>query len=274
MKISPRYDTEPIVRLDGPPAAVGAPMLRQRRRFAEVLSALSPEQWASPSRCEGWTVQDVVSHLAGTDLFWNVSFTSGLAGTPTRMLVDFDPKETPAQLVDARRGASPEDTLASFLHASEALCATVESLDDDGWMALGEAPLGHLPLSALAHHALWDAWIHERDVLLPLGMTQQEEPDEIVASLRYVAALSPAFALQSASPSGALVLDVTRPDARVVVRVDDCVCVEDGDAPDGAVVLAGDAVELLEALSVRAPLSQPIPPEQAWFVTGLSEAFA
>lgn len=274
MKVSPRYDTEPIIRLDGAPEAVGEPLLRQRRRFADVLSSMSPDQWATPSRCEGWRVQDVVAHLADTDQFWNLSITSGVSGAPTRMLDGFDPKATPAALVDAKRDATPADTLASFRRASEALCATVESLDDDRWNALAEAPVGHVTVSAAAHHALWDSWVHERDVLVPLGMAQDEEPDEIVAILRYVASLSPAFALQSpAPPTGTLVLDVTRPEACVVVRVDDHVSVTDGDAPEGAFVLTGDAVEVLEALSVRAPWPQPIPEDKAWLVAGISEVF-
>lgn len=273
MKISPRYDTEPIVHLEGDPAAVLVPLVRQRRRFAKALSTLSPEHWAAPSRCEGWRVQDVVAHLAGTDQYWNLSIASGAAGEPTRMLVGFDPKATPARLVDAVRGASPEDTLASFIQGSEALCATLEALDDAGWTALSETPLGHVTVSAAAHHALWDAWIHERDVLSPLGMTQEVEPDEVMASLRYVAALSPAFALQSGPRPGVLVLDVNEPAACVVVRVDDHVSVADGNAPDDALVLTGDAVELLEALSVRTPLRQPVPADQAWLVAGLSEVF-
>jgi uncharacterized protein (TIGR03083 family) len=191
MKVSPRYDAEPIVRLDGAPGAVGVPLLRQRRRFADVLSSLSPDQWATPSRCEGWSVQDIAAHLAGTDQFWNLAITSGLSGAPTRMLVGFDPKATPAALVDAERGASPTDTLAAFRKATEALCSIVASLDDEGWTALAEAPPGHVTVSAAAHHALWDSWVHERDVLVPLGMAQDEEPDEIVAILRYVAALKP-----------------------------------------------------------------------------------
>lgn len=273
MKISPWYDTEPIVRLEGPPAAVVEPLVRQRRRFAGMLSTLSPEQWATPSRCEGWRVQDVAAHLASTDQYWNLSIASGAAGAPTRMLVGFDPKATPARLVDAVRGASPEDTLASFIQATEALCATLESLDDAGWTAPSESPLGHVSVSAAAHHALWDAWIHERDVLGPLGMTQEEEPDEILASLRYVAALSPAFALQSGPRPGVLVLDVSEPTARIVVSIDDQVVVGEGDVPDDALVLTGEAVELLEALSVRVPLRQPVPADQAWLVTGLSEVF-
>ena len=28
----------------------------------------------------------------------------------------------------------------------------------------------------LASHALWDGWVHERDIALPLGLTPPEEP--------------------------------------------------------------------------------------------------
>ena len=274
MQISPRYDTEPIIRLDGPPEAVGVPFLRQRRRFAEVLSTLSPAQWATPSRCEGWRVQDVVAHLTGTDQFWALSIGSGLAGSPTRVLASFDPKATPAAMVDAVRDAAPADTLAAYLRASEALCTMVEALDGEGWTALAEAPPGHVAVSAAVHHALWDAWVHERDVLVPLGIAQAEEADEVLASLRYAASIGAGFALQSpGGRTGALVLDVTRPSGRVVVEVDDGVRVGGGDAPEGAFVIAGDAVDLLEALSVRAPWPQPVPEEHAWLVTGLVEVF-
>lgn len=58
---------------------------------------------------------------------------------------------------DVRRASaqSPNDLLGSL-----------EAVD---WEALAEAPPGHITVSAVTHHALWDSWIHERDVLLPLG---------------------------------------------------------------------------------------------------------
>jgi uncharacterized protein (TIGR03083 family) len=276
MKITPRYGTDPIITLDGPPDAVGVPLVRQRRRFATMLSSLSPEQWEAPSRCEGWRVQDVAAHLVGVDRFWNLMIQSGLAGTPTRFLADFDPKATPASMVDAVRAASPQETLASLLEATGTLCATVESLDHEGWLAIGESPAGHVTMTTLAHHALWDCWVHERDVLLPLGMAHDEQPDEIVASLRYAAALAPMFALQAGHDrTGTLAVDVTRPDARFVVTVDDHVRVADGDGdpPPNALVLTGDAVEVLESLSVRASWRQPIPDDDAWLVATLAEVF-
>jgi uncharacterized protein (TIGR03083 family) len=35
----------------------------ERREMVETLSSLSPEQWATPSLCEGWSVQVTTGHL-------------------------------------------------------------------------------------------------------------------------------------------------------------------------------------------------------------------
>jgi uncharacterized protein (TIGR03083 family) len=274
MEIAPRYDGDPIVTVDGDPAAVAEPFLRQRRRLAATLGTFTAEQWATQSRCDEWRVQDVVAHLTGTDGFWAASIKAGLAGAPSTYLAGFDPKATPAAMVDAVRAAPPAETLSGFLAATDALCDLVSSLDDAGWRARAESPAGHVGMSAVVHHALWDAWIHERDVSLPLGLGPEEHDDEILASLRYAAVLSPMFALQTGNDrTGALVLEVDKPSARVVVTVDGAVRVGDGDAPADAVVLRGGAVELLEALSVRAPLPHAVPDDQAWLVDGLTRVF-
>ncbi len=73
--------------------------------------------------------------------------------------------------------------------------------------------------------------------------------------------------------AGAFAIHVTDPDLHVVVDVGDEVLVRSGEA-DVELTLTGDAVGLLEALSVRAPLDQPVPPSASWMVSGLAEAFA
>src|SRR4051812_2194943 len=143
-------------------------MVRQRRRFAEVLATLAERQWAAETRCDGWSVQDVVTHLITTNQFWTMSITSGLAGEPTRFLANFDPVQTPAEIVDAMRDTTPGDALARYVETTDGLAGAVEGLDDDAWSTIAEAPPGHVAIRSLALHALWDAWIHERDVLLPL----------------------------------------------------------------------------------------------------------
>ena len=47
----------------------------------------------------------------------------------------------------------------------------------------------------------------------------------------------------------------------------------DGAIPSGAPCLRGDAVELVEALSIRAPLPDSAPPEWHELLVGLATAF-
>lgn len=274
MQLFPRYGADPVITLDGSPAEIAGPAIRQRRRLAAAVASFTDGQWAHASRCEGWSSRAVIAHLDSTNTFWAYSIAAGLRGEPTRFLATFDPVASPAQLVAATDGDSTSDVLDRFMASSESLVELLASLDDADWSVLAEAPPGHLSVSAVAHHALWDSWVHERDILLPMGVSPDEEADEIAASLRYVAALGPALALNRGTVDrGVLTVDVTGPDVSIVVEIDEHVVVRAGRA-ETDLRLTGDAVELLEALSIRRPLDQPIPSASSWLLSGLSEAFA
>lgn len=276
MQLTPRYGAQPVITLDGPPAAIAGPLIRQRRRLATALASFTDEQWSHPSRCAGWSNRDVIVHLDSTNTFWSMSIAAGVHGEPTRFLATFDPVASPAQLVTGSGDVSTGEVLARFVASTDALVGLCSSLDHAGWSAAAEAPPGHVSVSAVAHHALWDSWVHERDVLVPLGLAPEPEADEVAACLRYVAALGPALALnRGAAGSGVLAIDATGPDVVVVVDIGEEVVVRAGaaGAPTVELRLAGDAVELLEALSVRRPLSQLIPAESAWMLRGLSDTF-
>ena len=49
-------------------------------RLREFLSGLDAETWASDSTCEGWTIEDVVAHLAGSASGWARTITRAVAG--------------------------------------------------------------------------------------------------------------------------------------------------------------------------------------------------
>lgn len=107
VQINPRYGDDPVVVIAGDPAAVGRPAVRQRRRFAEELARLTDDQWAHPSRCEGWSAKDVVVHLDSTNAFWAFSLSAGRTGEPTRFLATFDPVASPAELVAGAGAKAP-----------------------------------------------------------------------------------------------------------------------------------------------------------------------
>lgn len=274
MQLSPRYDGPPILTMAGDPSAVGPALDRQRRRLLERLAALDEAEWSAPSRCAGWSVQDVAAHLVGTDGFWTLSIRSALAGEPTRVLASFDPAATPAAMVDGMRNLAPADVLDQLRANTTTMLDALADIGPDDWGRTGESPAGHVSLSLVAQHALWDGWVHERDMLAPLGRPLAEEPDEVAAVLGYVAALAPALAVSGAGPrTGSLVVHGTGPDVRVVVDAGERVHVHDGDPAVEPLELRGRSADLADQLSIRAPLEAHVAPAAAWLVAGLADVF-
>jgi uncharacterized protein (TIGR03083 family) len=271
--LTPRYGDQPVVAV-GPRAEGPHPMVGQRQRLEALLRDLSEDQWQHATRCEGWSVQDVITHLSSTNGFWAFSIQQGLAGEPTEFLAAFDPVASPALLVDQVQDTPPRVTLDQFAESNAALAATVAALDDDGWEVLAEAPPGHLPVRLVADHALWDSWVHERDIVVPLGLDPHEDADEVRTSLRYGAALGRAFAIcVGAHEQGSVAIEVTGiPDRFVVEAGADQVRVHAGTPPEGARSVRMDAVELLELVS-RRDIGSPEPPEVAWLTAGLATVF-
>lgn len=272
MQLTPRYDGPVVLDVvyDGDPSV---PLLRQRRRLAATLATLTDRQWDAPTRCEGWTVKDVVSHLVGTDGFWTIAFAAGMRGEPTKFLATFDPVATPARMVDGTRSLTPSDVLAQFQERLASLEDLINGVEASQWSVRAEAPPGHLELRVAALHALWDAWIHERDIVIPLGITPVEESDEIELVLRYAVGLSPAFCANAGSNNvGTLTIETTDPKLSLLVEAGPSVRVADGFAPTGA-HLTGRAVDLIEALSARAELEHDLRPEHLWLFEGLKQVF-
>jgi len=181
---------------------------------------------------------------------------------------------SPADLVAGSQEIPSSEVLDRFAASTAALTDLLASLGEEDWSSIAEAPPGHLAVSAVAHHALWDSWVHERDILAPLGITPDEEPDEIAACLRYGAALAPAFAVTNGSAErGLLAVAVVDPETEFLVEIGEHIEVRRGRSPDADLELTGDALGVLEALSIRRPLDQAIDPGSAWMLVGLAAQF-
>jgi uncharacterized protein (TIGR03083 family) len=274
MKIRPRYGTDPLITYDGDPAAVASPAVTQRLRLARTLAGFGSREWEAPSRCAGWTNRDVVAHLASTNRFWVHSITQARRGTPSQVLAAFDPVATPAGLVAAAGNSPPAEVLDAYVKSTNALVDLLGSLTGGEWTMLGESPLGHVSVSAVVRHALWDAWVHERDITLGVGLVPAVEVDEVDAGLRCVAALGPAFGILLGDLGDQrLAATVTTRDPTIgfTIKVDQGVRVTADFAPAAPVAVHGCAVDVLEGLSLRAPIH--LEPEWQWLTAGLTRSF-
>ena len=275
MQISPRYDGPVVLTMDRSVPDPGLAVTRQRRRMERLLADLSPEAWAGPSRCDGWSVRDVIAHLVTVNQFWSSSVRAGRAGNPTRILASFDPAAHPDLLVASLGPISASEVFEQFVASNDEFLGLVDELTGDEWSLLAESPAGHVGLDRVIDHALWDSWVHERDIGVPMGLVLEEEADELEASLRYAAAIGPGLtAGQPGSFTGTLAVVATDPDTQFVVEAGRTVVVHEGPAADDLPCLRGPAVELIEALSVRAPLPAGTPDEWRLMMQGLATAFA
>ncbi len=161
------------------------PWQRHRERFVDALGSLSDAQWSAQSRCAAWSNRDVVCHLIDVDAFWTVSLESGQAGEPTTYLREFDPEATPRALVDSKSELSTTQVFEAFITNGDALRKTVGAFSEQEWELPCESPMGHVSARLTLAHALWDSWLHERDVLLRLDLADEPEVDELAVVTWY-----------------------------------------------------------------------------------------
>jgi len=183
----------------------------EQDRLDAILGGLEEADWAVPSAAAGWTVADVLLHLAQTE----EAVTASAAGadlfvrSPDGATVD----EVMDRLVRAERPA-PAAVLQRWRTARLAAVAALRAADPDHLLAWAAAPLkpATLATTRLAEH-----WAHGLDITGPLGITF---PD--TARLRHIAwlayrTLPYAFALAGEQPPNVLCA-LTAPDGTATWR--------------------------------------------------------
>jgi len=137
--------------------------------FEELLRSLSDEEWAAPTRCEGWVTADVAAHVAGT----LTSIASGRLDELT------DPAHVAKQVAE-RRGRSQAE-LADEIHAAAKVSNDLlAAFDDAAWS--GPPPLERPGTLGQAVEAIWyDAYVHGEDIAAAIGRPAVLGPGLLVA---------------------------------------------------------------------------------------------
>ncbi len=123
--------------------------LAAHRSFVALVSALSDDEWFTPTPCTpGWTVRDVLSHVAGVTIDVSAGHVDGAATDPW----------TAAQ-VRRFREVPADELIARWEALIEPVAAVLEELDE--------------------HRPALDCHTHEHDVRHALGRPGQRESDLI-----------------------------------------------------------------------------------------------
>jgi uncharacterized protein (TIGR03084 family) len=166
----------------------------EQDRLETLLGALTVEQWASPSAAEGWSIADVVLHLAQTEEL--VSATLSGASPELWDRGDAALDDAVEQAVQSQR-APAEQIFQRWRAARQQSLDALRAADPDRRVAWAAAPLRP---AVLATTRLAEHWAHGLDITAPL---QLPFPD--TDRLRHIAwlghrTLPYAFAVEGLEP--------------------------------------------------------------------------
>ena len=148
-------------------------------RLEGILALLTEAQWLAPSGADGWSVADVVLHLAQSDE--SVVISAGGASPMAGAAADDTADEWAARQVDAER-AAPALVLSRWRQAHADAVGALRAADP-------QTPLqwvgGPVKPATLATTRLAEYWAHGLDITGPFGI---DFPD--TSRLRHIAWLA------------------------------------------------------------------------------------
>jgi uncharacterized protein (TIGR03084 family) len=183
----------------------------QLAELDDFLGSLADTDWGRPSPCEGWSVSDVVLHLAQTNEMAIASaqgrydeVVASMRGGRTVQDVD----EGAALAVDIERGQPNEAVLARWRASAETMRDVLAAADPHERVTWVE---GQLSIRTLTTTRLAETWIHTGDVMNALDV----EPVP-TARLWHIARLAwrtlpYAFARAGRELSGRVAFELTPP---------------------------------------------------------------
>ncbi len=227
-------------------------LVAEQDRLEEILAGLPESAWLAPSAAAGWSVADVVLHLAQSEEA--VAATAAGLGLSRPAGGADSVDQVMDQLVRAER-ASPAVVFGRWRQARRAAVDALLEADPGQPLTWVEAPLkpATLATTRLAEH-----WAHGLDITGPLGIAY---PD--TDRLRHVVWLAHRtlpYALSLAgAPPGDVYADLTAPDgvARWQFGPADAESAITGPAGDFARVAAQRLAPADAALTATGPLGPP-----------------
>jgi uncharacterized protein (TIGR03084 family) len=217
----------------------------QNQELLSMVTGLAEDQFALPSACEGWSISDVLLHLAQTNEMAAVSARGQLGGAAGGWVSDSpirtDVDDLVGGAVERERGASGREVRARWVKSADDMVDALESCDPAArvlWVVGDMAP------RTLATTRLAETWIHTGDICIGLAIAQPKS-DRIWHIARLVHRTLPySFLRAGGQPTGGVRFELTSPtDEQAVWRFG-----EDNDET----VITGTAIDLCRVAGQRA----------------------
>lgn len=138
-------------------------LIEQWNALATLLDSLTDEQWSQPSNLPGWTVQDIASHVIGTETFL-------LGETPPARPAEHGEHiknpvgEFNERWVSSLRTRSPEEMRSIFRDVITRREAALGAMTADQWQAETASPVGPTTYARFMRIRVFDCWMHEIDI--------------------------------------------------------------------------------------------------------------
>ncbi len=190
-----------------------------------LLDSLTDEQWQAATSLPGWTVQDVVSHIVGTEAM--------LSGTPTPEYRGDRPDYVHNDIgalneawVEHLRAESPAAMMTKFREITTRRKAALSAMPVQEWNTVTFTPAGPDSYGRFMRVRTFDCWVHEHDIREAVGRAAADGDlagadtrlalDEMATSMGFV------VGKKGQAPAGSRVLlNLTGPVARQIrVAVD------------------------------------------------------
>lgn len=216
------------------------------QRLLDNWQGFAPAQWESPSRNKEWTVHHTVRHVADV-----VERGAAAMNREPALGEDaFDPRSTPDAWLAASDGESPVDTIDRFTAASTVFRAGVADRLAAGDNSRDRTVYGTAHWTVNVAHVLWDSWLHERDVLLPLGLPapSTEEEERLVGLYGLLMALVPSMTFEQSISATVQLRGVG---LRTIEVSCDAGFLGSAEVPAGAAPITGAMPAAIDALAGR-----------------------
>ncbi|GAA4678350.1 maleylpyruvate isomerase family mycothiol-dependent enzyme [Gordonia humi] len=183
-----------------------ASLATQWQAVDDLVSPLDDAQWTADSGLPGWSVADVVAHIAGTE-----SMLDGRTPDDTRDVSRLDHVKNPIgelneRWLDHYRARSRDELMADYRSVTAKRIADLTAMDDDAWNAETRTPVGPDTYGRFMRVRNYDCWVHEVDLrdALGLGSPSNEAPARF--TLEEMATVMPFLVgKKAAAPSGSTV---------------------------------------------------------------------